>query len=310
MTKKTANSLKRFAHSGESGQATLEYILILTVTVIIFLSLIWQFNTAFRKYADAFFDGYIGCLLETGELPGNGGDCEAEYQKFQIKNGTVLAGDGAGGGGSGGGGTGSGSGGSNNSDKDSSGGKGGKESEGKKSANNKGGGSSNSNSAGGGSELGGSSASGGSLFVKSRNGKQRSTPVAGAKVAGAGNNKGREGLTALGSVDSTGNGGDNGGRRRRTALDRSFGYEGQRSEEDQALTAPSTTVAKEEGGGSLKPKKVSVDTSRKPASIGADNDEGFSLGKFIRIILIAGIVVMIFIFFGGQILQISKSAEK
>src|ERR1051326_4578430 len=52
------------------GQGTLEYILVLVVVIIIILGLMYQFHSSFRNYAQQFFDGYIACLLEVGELPG------------------------------------------------------------------------------------------------------------------------------------------------------------------------------------------------------------------------------------------------
>lgn len=294
----------------ESGQATLEYILILTVTVLIILSLVWQFNSAFKKYADAFFDGYIACLLETGELPGTGGDCSAEYQKFSIANGTPLIGGGLDGGGNNGGNnpggnndTGGGKDGSGSGGKDGKGGK----SDTNKNPNGSGGSGSSGATVGSAGEQGGSSGS--SVFVKNGRGKQRSTAVNGAKAAGAGNAKGREGLTALSSSESQGSNNSN-GRRRKTAMDRSFSFFGQQDDESKALTAPSTVVSKEEGGGNLKPKKVGMDMTRKPAATASSEDQGFSLGRLVRIILIAAIIVVIVLFFGGQILQISKSAEK
>ena len=66
-----SRSRTRARTSSESGQAAVEYILILAIIVIIALSVVWQFSTAFRSYSDKLFDGYIACLLETGELPGS-----------------------------------------------------------------------------------------------------------------------------------------------------------------------------------------------------------------------------------------------
>jgi hypothetical protein len=302
----------------QAGQGTIEYILVLTITVILILTVIWRFNTAFAKYANAFFDGYIACLLETGELPGNGGECGDEFMKFDLKNGTSLTGDGSGGGGSGGSsGGGNSNGGKNsqssNNGKNGNGGSGGKNSQSGKNASSSGSGGSDgsgSSSGGGGTpgELG-SSGGGRSIFAKNSKGRQRSTPVGNAKGAGAQAGKGREGLSALAGSDS-GSSRESGGRARKTPLDRSYGYFGQEEEGEKALTAPSTVVAKDDGGADLRPKKAAVSMNRKPATVADDKDSGFSLGKFVRIILIAGIVILIVIFFGGQILQISKSAEK
>ena len=75
----------------DSGQAVVEYILILVVTVGITLGLILQFNKAFKVFADNYFGNYLSCLLETGELPSLGVDesespgfCNDEFQEFSF----------------------------------------------------------------------------------------------------------------------------------------------------------------------------------------------------------------------------------
>ena len=65
----------------ESGQGVLEYILVLVIVLVVILGLVYQFNVKFKNYAEQFFDGYIACLLETGDLPGVGGSmCEEEMK--------------------------------------------------------------------------------------------------------------------------------------------------------------------------------------------------------------------------------------
>ena len=51
----------------------LEYILILVVVVSLILGGIYQLNTAFKSWAENYFGNYLACLLETGELPSIGG---------------------------------------------------------------------------------------------------------------------------------------------------------------------------------------------------------------------------------------------
>ena len=61
------------------------------------------------------------------------------------------------------------------------------------------------------------------------------------------------------------------------------------------------------GGSSGKKQAVRLDDlKRKPAS---QNDSGWDLsfGDYIRYIVILGILVVIFIFFGGQLFQLRKS---
>lgn len=78
----------------DSGQAVIEYLLILVVTVGITLGVVLQFNKAFQTFADNYFGNYLACLLETGELPSLGldgpdnvGICNEEFQAFSFTAG-------------------------------------------------------------------------------------------------------------------------------------------------------------------------------------------------------------------------------
>ncbi|MES2962631.1 MAG: hypothetical protein V4760_01995 [Bdellovibrionota bacterium] len=295
----------------ESGQGTLEYILVLVITVILFLTVVWQFNDAFRSYAENFFDGYVACLLETGELPGRGGNCTADYKAFKIADGKPLIngplGDGStggpGGAGTGGGGAGAGSGGKT--------GDAGKNAD----AGNKGAGGSGGDGGGGGGG-GESGPPAGATTVGSigNRGKGRSKSTA---VGAAKDEQGQDGGSSESLVGPMAGMGARGtesssGRAKRTALDRGYGYWGQQEQAEAAESkAPIKSVSpKNENGNNLRSKKTSVDMSRKTASVASGSDDGFSLGSLIRYILIAGIVLAIVVFFGGQLLQISKSSEK
>lgn len=88
---------------GQSGQAVVEYILVLVVTVGIILGVMYQFSDAFKKYVASYFGDYIACLLETGEMPSLGGEsgadagsCSAEFEPFTISKGRPLNGQGVG----------------------------------------------------------------------------------------------------------------------------------------------------------------------------------------------------------------------
>lgn len=90
----------------QRGQAVTEYLLILVVTVGIALGILYQLNTAFKKYVQNYFGEYIACLLETGEMPslsaGDGANaeiCNASFEPFSMKAGRPLiaSGDGKGG---------------------------------------------------------------------------------------------------------------------------------------------------------------------------------------------------------------------
>jgi hypothetical protein len=75
-----------------SGQATLEYVLLLFIVTSLIFGTVYQFNDAFRQFASNYFGSYLSCLLETGELPNLGAEnsdnlCDADYQPFSLANG-------------------------------------------------------------------------------------------------------------------------------------------------------------------------------------------------------------------------------
>lgn len=87
-TKSTLPSLS------QSGQAATEYLLILVVSAGIILGVVYQFNTAFQSFAKNYFGEYLSCLLETGELPALGDNegtfkdgCDANFESFSLANG-------------------------------------------------------------------------------------------------------------------------------------------------------------------------------------------------------------------------------
>lgn len=290
----------------EAGQGTVEYVLVLMITVIVILTVMMQFSGAFRAYANGFFGEYVACLLETGELPG-GPLCANEWKDFNLADGKAgSVGDGGGGSGSGSGsGNGSGGSGSDGSKSSSKTGDG----DSGKSKSDSSGSNSASNSKPSGETLGspGDGNSGGGFGSRSK-GRQRSTSVAGtAKGSDAG--AGREPLTALANTGRSNSNGDNSSGRKQS-LSRDYGYFGQKEDEDREASRPAVKEVAKDTSGRLRPKKVAEGPQRAPASKSMGDDDGFSFGSFIRIILIAGILIAIFILFGGQLLAISKSGEK
>jgi hypothetical protein len=280
----------------ESGQGALEYILLLLIAVIIIGSAIFQFSTAFRSYANNYFGEYIACLLETGELPGQtAGQCTDGWKDFKLADGKTAIG-GFGGGGNGGNG-GSGSGGGSKGDTSNS--PGGKKGSGSSKP------SSSSSSKGSGETVGVSAGESGSSG-RTKAGTRKTTSVASASSQDSG--AGRERLKAVGSVSTSGTD-DPGGRGKRTSLSSSFGYAGQKEENDRALERPVSQKVGEDDSGRLKPKSVAQQMNRAPAATD-DSGSEFTIGNFIRILLIAGILIAIFILFGGQLLAISKGGEK
>ena len=90
----------------DSGQALVEYILILVVVITLAIALMTRFSKPFAKWAQFYIGDYIECLLDQGELPALGGsnavtDCEPK-SNFTEDGGGKYGTKGAGGKGAGG----------------------------------------------------------------------------------------------------------------------------------------------------------------------------------------------------------------
>lgn len=266
----------------ESGQATIEYILVVVIVLIIALTLLYRFHGGFKKYTEAFFDGYIACLLETGELPGTGSQCQGELQAFDSKNGKNLLKD----------------------NLPTNNGNWGKGAGGKNAGKS---GNSGKNGAAGGEVVsGGADRSVGNL---GRSGRQAVTPM---RMAGSGEGEG-------GAKDSSGLGLLGGlpvarmqNSRRPHSVQMSFTINGT-IEETTASSKPvkkGTGKTVEKGGSELRPVKSAenMDVRRTQASI--QDDREFSIGGLVRLVIIILIIIAMVIFFGGQLLQVLRSRDK
>ena len=276
----------------QRGQAVLEYTLVLMVVVMLILSLVYRFHSAFRAYTANFFGGYVYCLLEVGELPGIATECAEEFKNFSLKDGkqvvTTEWKDAGGSGRNGGDGAGD-SGDQANENANESGGGDGKGSE---TIHNGTGPRSSTN-------VGGSFG---------RFGARRSTPVANVVPVGDKESGGDE---AIISRSTSGVGRVQGDYKRgKVKMDYTYTSRSEANERDGRPSVANTSVTVEEGNGALRPKKISEAAQRAPAKAGDINDEGFTLGAFIRWLIIACLIVAMVMFFGGQLLQISKSREK
>ena len=262
-----------------AGQAVIEYLLVLLVTVAIILGVIYQFNDAFRVYAKSYFGDYLACLLETGELPSIGGEgngiCNALFEGFTIDNGRPLVGAGFQRGGS-----------ASSSKKDE------ETSKSTKSDSEGGGGSryiaKNSGGGGGGVRSRGSSRSGGEFEGGSKKPKNNYTGSSNVSIppttfAGGG---------GRGSEYNTYSGIDSYVERRRVD---------EKEETNKIAMKASNTAAKD-------PQRLRV--NRQVATIKQDKPESeFTIGNFLRIMLILAIIIALIVFLGGQALQISKSMD-
>lgn len=275
------------------GQALIEYVLMLIITVALVLALISQVFKPFGEFIDNYMGKYVGCLLEYGELPTlnsstpSAADEDSECNK-RFANGTLA----------------------NGRPPNGSGKNGGEDSEGGDSSKN-----GSSGDSGGGSSSGGSSGSyagsasrGGSQYMNSRR-----RPSMGID---SGSDRGGGGKVVEIALESGGGGAffksSNGGRYigpgRKT---HSVGITGLTEAERKKLEK------KADGAGSVittsetiapPPKKTAVKKPEVKAVI--EEEKPLTVGNFIRYLFIAALVIALVIFIGGQALQMSKSFDK
>lgn len=255
----------------QRGQGAIEYILILLVVMVIALGALYQFNSAFAKFAENYFGEYLACLLETGDLPNLGAPtsapCDAEFEEFSLSDGrrkSVAKVEG----------------------------KGVKEKI---------------------SEAAPKEASGAREYGGGRRGapsRFRSKGSARVKTATAGTDAGGNKAPSV-SIES-----DSFSGRSRSLANSSVGT---KKIETNALLG---RVAEEkEKKDKVTEKKAVGDESNREGREGRltvkiqqkktveAKSEPMSFGKFIKYLLIAGIIIAIVIFLGGQVLQISKEWE-
>lgn len=245
----------------------------LVVGVFIIIGLLYQLNSAFKTWANNYFGDYLTCLLETGDLPSIGGSPGDSGICEQFFTPFTWAGG-----------------------RPRSGGD---QQAGEKDQGGPGRGASERGGGGGGSPVRYNSGGGGG-FGRSGPG----TPTrAGRKIEGS--------TGSTGNTSASGYGGGYTYYQRpntqlpKSKLDKKFAFQDQR--ERQLPRALASAAKKDEGGvrGAIKLKQKKL---VKDAGVG--EDAGFSLGNFIRMIIIVCIVLALLLFIGGQVLSISKSMER
>lgn len=263
--------------SSQAGQGTVEYVLLLSVVVLVVFGFLTQFNSAFGEWSKNYFGDYVACLLEYGELPGLGGGslaegCDAAFSEFSLANGRNPFGPGIGESGSGKGRNGDGSGeggGSGRTSADSSGRAG-------RSFLSRNSSSGSGSGAGGAGRVGRfeaptSDESAEDLFGGSRSGRMTEQGI-------------RE--TVL--------------RPRQIFASYASEREEKKAEEKKAKVAKEAEIV-------TRPPRLTVRerSLRKTAAVEETGlDMGF--GGFIRFLFIMAIIIAIIILLGGQALQISK----
>lgn len=266
----------------QSGQAIIEYILVLLVVVSILLGVMWQFNEGFKSFTKSYFGDYLACLLELGELPALGGVTSGQCQHETFAMGPSPG---------------------------MPGGRTPEDSDDPNSAD------SGRNSAGLGSSSSGSGGSGGSGSSRSAESSGRF----GSNFSGT-SRDGRPATVVIGTAKDdtyTGSTETSSGKVSKISsarggsmelIDQSGGVIDP-FEERKVKSAP-VAIAKDSRAEALKSKKQKVDIVRKTASADTkDKDAEIGFGDFLRWLLIAAIIIAIVFFLGGQALQIGKSWE-
>ena len=259
---------RRVSHlRSQSGQAVVEYILVLVVVVGIALGVMYQLNTALKKYVQSYFGDYVACLLETGELPSLGGSsganaesCASLYEPFSLQNGRPLIAD-------------SGSGGNGDGKNDNSS-------------------SNRSNRGSSGSRV---TRSGSSLNAE----RDRGGQVAAGKI---GNKSKKEYQGYGGGEDASASYRANvqrGGPGSRV-------YTKLKNDAKEPVLNKKIDLSGKLGNRSGRKIAVDMDKFKPKAPV-SDTSFGLSIGDYIRYLLILAIIVVIVIFFGGQLNQLRKS---
>ena len=296
-------SAKKLAQ--ESGQAVLEYTLLLVIVVTILTGSIYQFSSAFQAFTDSYFGDYLQCLIESGELPQLGGDdegiCNTSFQAFSLANGRPMdssssnsASNSSGDSNVGGGGV---YGGSNPNSSGTT--------VGREPGSSVGAGSSSGNLGASSAGPAGSSRSSGGL---GSGGRSNRVSLGGqGENTGFGNNKNKKVPfnPRANTYTDLGTNASGGGLRTRRVL-RAYGSENESGNVEGGQEASSSAVA-EAGGQSGRDKKVPV-SERRPANDDTQVEE-MSFGNFMRYLIIFCMVVALILFLGGQIQSITKSMD-
>lgn len=276
----------------QSGQGTVEYLLVLATSVVIIGTIIYQYNSAFKVFAESYFGGYVACLMEVGELPGAAeGVCD--FQKFDLAKGdpSTLKGEGGAGGASGQGG---------------SGGDTAKNREGEDPAS----GQQDEGSSGASEAVASGSASSGGRASSMRVGRARGAGRQEVTRESPGAGGENPELNAVIAVPNSLGGGQNDSRSEKVTIITYGNWAEEQAELEKERPAVAKVASSVNENARLRPKKaIEPQQTIKPRAPASD-DSGFDFGDIIRFMIIAAIVIAILVFFGGQALQISKSWEK
>lgn len=275
--------------SGQRGQAMIEYVLMLVVSVALVLALGYQLFKPFQAFVKSYMGDYVSCLLETGELPSLGSDdaqeqlaeegCNARFDAASVASGRPPKG--------------SSSSSASSSKSDSS-------KDGTSDSESSGGSSGDSTSAS-------SSDRGGNLLVSSMN-KRNATEMA------ADNGKVTEipladasGSKFYNRQDSWGDNRSGSSTGKTTALGIAGMTEDEKKKNDRKSEAKRAVAVGENFA--PPPKKITIQKPEAKAPTIAE-DDAMTFGNFFRFLLIAAIIIALLVVLGSQALKISKSREE
>lgn len=264
----------------QSGQGVVEYVMVLIVGLAIIFGGIYRLSDGFKKWGENYFGNYIACLLETGELPiisggGTGGVCESQFEPFTLAKGRP----------------------------------------GIPSSGNKG-----VSAGGAGPDGPGSGGREGQLSPSGRTpagggGGGTSFKNFGSKHAGGSDgksvNKMQLDSANTGDTSVQRSGGYSGLNRRldtrvRHRLDNSSVMEANQEENQKKKIASGSKTTK---AGDRGKKRILLNGKSFKKAYIAEESEPMNFGDYIRILIIAAIVIALVMFLGGQLMQISKNME-
>ncbi len=261
----------------QAGQALLEYILLLVIALGLLGGIIYQFNTAFQKYANAYFVGsgsYLGCLVKNGILPDGGDNSEAcQKPSFNLQVGQIKPGSGASSGGS---------------------------SPGKKSPSN--GEHASSTAGAGGSSGRANEHSSGLIPINSSSGK--GALAAAAKSAEKPGATGSDGYSTSAQQGEgwEGNHSSSRGSSRRRAMVEADDQEWGNKKQNVTVPANNKDL--------VAARDPAFEKSKRIQGVNGEADTTFSFGNILKYLLIAAIVFMIIFFLGSQVVAVTRSRRK
>jgi hypothetical protein len=285
--------------NSSSGQATVEYVLVMIIVIVIILGLVFQFNDAFRNYARNYFGAYLQCLLDNGELPNLGAQvatstCDEEFQPFNIASGRVPNFSGA----------------SSNPGQLGAGGRSGSSSgDAKEESSPK-----DPGAASGGSET-------------DRSGRPSRFSSSSGRTSSGNNLRPSKFASGNDNAEAGGNAGSAGGARTRKVIrrssdgtpivnERNFSEGGrqayfQASKVDEEVLRDEAGLLPERFEQNGRTKKKAFEQEIVARKIQSEEEaKELSFSNFMRYLLIAAVIIAVILFLAGQFLSISKSMEK